>query len=148
VIVVAYFVAPLDRPMSPATITELVVLALVVFALFGWHIWRITLSAYPTVRGVEALAFIVPAYLVLFAAIYYLMNHGSPATFGTSQTKLDTLYFSATVFTTVGFGDISARTPAARATVLVQMILDLIILGLVVRLVVNAVKIGQKRRSE
>ncbi len=76
------------------------------------------------------------------------MNHDNPATFGTSQTKLDSLYFSATVFTTVGFGDISAKTQAGRAIVLIQMILDLIILGLVVRLVVNAVKIGQKRRSD
>lgn len=88
------------------------------------------------------------SYSLLFAAIYFLMNHANPATFGTSQTKLDNLHFSATVFTAVGFGDISAKTQAGRAIVLVQMILDLIILGLVVRLVVNAVKIGQKRRSE
>ena len=147
VIVVAYFVAPLDQAMSPLTITKLVLLALVVVALIGWQIWRITLSDYPTIRAVEALAFIVPAYLVLFAAIYFLMNHANPATFGTSLTRLDSLYFSATVFTTVGFGDISARSQPGRAIVLVQMILDLVILGLVVRLVVNAVKIGLSRRS-
>ncbi len=148
VIVAAYFFAPLDQALSAATIAKLVVLALVVFALIGWQIWRITRSNYPTVRAVEALAFIVPAYLVLFAATYYLMNHANQAMFGTTQTKLDSLYFSATVFTTVGFGDIAAKTQAARAVVLCQMVLDLIILGLVVRLVVNAVKVGQKRQSE
>ncbi len=148
VIVVAYFIAPLDHAMSPATIIELILLALAIFAMIGWQIWRITQSDYPTLRAVEALAFIVPAYLVLFATIYYVMNHANPATFGTSQTKLDSLYFSATVFTTVGFGDISAKTQAARAIVLCQMVLDLVILGLVVRLVVNAVKIGQKRRTD
>jgi len=148
VIVVAYFIAPLDHAMSPATIIELALLALAIFAMIGWQIWRITLSDYPTLRAVEALAFIVPAYMVLFATIYYLMNHANPATFGTSQTRLDSLYFSATVFTTVGFGDISAKTQAARAIVLCQMVLDLVILGLVVRLVVNAVKIGQKRRTD
>ena len=103
----------------------------------GWQIFRITWSDYATLRAVEALAFIVPAYLVLFAAIYFLMNHNNQATFGTSQTKLDSLYFSATVFTTVGFGDITAKIQAGRAVVLVQMILDLMILGLVVRLVVT-----------
>jgi preprotein translocase subunit YajC len=148
VIVVAYFLAQLDRSMSPGTIVELVLLALAILAMMGWQIFRITQSDYPTLRAVEALAFIVPAYLVLFAAIYFLMNHNNQATFGTSQTKLDSLYFSATVFTTVGFGDITAKTQAGRAIVLVQMVLDLMILGLVVRLVVNAVKIGQKRRSE
>ena len=148
VIVVAYFIAPLNHAMSPVTIIELVLLALAIFAMIGWQIWRITQSDYPTLRAVEALAFIVPAYLVFFATIYYLMNHANPATFGTSQTKLDSLYFSATVFTTVGFGDISAKTQPARAVVLCQMVLDLVILGMVVRLVVNAVKIGQKRRTD
>jgi voltage-gated potassium channel len=148
VIVVAYFIAPLSHAMSPVTIIELVLLALAIFAMIGWQIWRITQSDYPTLRAVEALAFIVPAYLVFFATIYYLMNHANPATFGTSQTKLDSLYFSATVFTTVGFGDISAKTQPARAVVLCQMVLDLVILGMVVRLVVNAVKIGQKRRTD
>ena len=148
VIVVAYFIAPLNHAMSPVTIIELVLLALAIFAMIGWQIWRITQSDYPTLRAVEALAFIVPAYLVFFATIYYLINHANQATFGTSQTRLDSLYFSATVFTTVGFGDISAKTQPARAVVLCQMVLDLVILGMVVRLVVNAVKIGQKRRTD
>jgi voltage-gated potassium channel len=148
VIVVAYFITPFDHAMSPVAVIELVLLALAIFAMIGWQIWRITQSDYPTLRAVEALAFIVPAYLVFFATIYYLMEHANPATFGTSQTRLDSLYFSATVFTTVGFGDISAKTQPARAIVLCQMVLDLVILGLVVRLVVNAVKIGQKRRTD
>ena len=147
-IVVAYFLAPLDRSMSPGTIVKLVLLALAILVTMGWQIFRITQSDYPTVRAVEALAFIVPAYLVLFAALYFLMNHNNQATFGTGQTKLDSLYFSATVFTTVGFGDITAKTQAARAVVLCQMMLDLAVLGLVVRLIVNAIKIGQKRRSD
>ncbi len=57
------------------------------------------------------------------------------------------MYFSSTVFTTVGFGDITAKTEAARLVVTVQMWLDLVFLGLVVRLVVNAVKFNQQRRA-
>jgi preprotein translocase subunit YajC len=148
VIVVAYFIAPFSHAMSAATIIELVLLALAIFAMIGWQIWCITQSDYPTLRAVEALAFIVPAYLVFFATTYYLMSHANQATFGTSQTRLDSLYFSATVFTTVGFGDISAKTQAARAVVLGQMVLDLVVLGLVVRLVINAVKIGRQRRTD
>ncbi len=67
------------------------------------------------------------------------------AAFGSHLTRLDTLYFSTTVFTTVGSGDIVAETQAGRAAVLRQMVLDLVILGLVVRLVVNATKIGPRR---
>jgi hypothetical protein len=148
VIVVAYFVAPLDRHQSPRTILTLVLLALAVFAAIGWQIWRITQSTHPALRAVEALAFIIPSYLVLFAVIYHVLNYTKPASFGTAQTKLDSLYFSTTVFTTVGFGDITAKTQTARAVVLCQMVLDLVIIGLVVRLVASAIKVGRERLTE
>ena len=57
------------------------------------------------------------------------------------------MYFSTTVFTTVGFGDITAKNEAARLAVTLQMWLDLLFLGLVVRLVVNAIKFNQQRRA-
>ena len=58
------------------------------------------------------------------------------------------MYFSTTIFATVGFGDITAKSQAARVVVTLQMFLDLVILGLVARLVVNAVRIGKQRRVE
>ena len=57
------------------------------------------------------------------------------------------MYFSSTIFTTVGFGDITAKSEAARLVVTLQMWLNLVFLGLVVRLVVNAVKFNQQRRA-
>ena len=58
------------------------------------------------------------------------------------------MYFSTTIFSTVGFGDITAKSQAARVVVTLQMFLDLVILGLVARLVVNAVSLGKQRRVE
>jgi hypothetical protein len=43
------------------------------------------------------------------------------------------LYFTITVFSTVGFGDITPRADLARIIVSIQMLLDLVILGSVVR---------------
>ena len=77
-ITIVYFVEPLDRGMSGVTIFELTLLALAILGIIGWQIWRITQADFPTLRAVEALAFIVPAYLVFFAAIYYLMNPRQP----------------------------------------------------------------------
>ncbi len=57
------------------------------------------------------------------------------------------MYFSSTVFTTVGFGDITAKSEAARLVVTVQMWLDLVFLGLVLRVVTQAIKYSQQRRS-
>ena len=117
------------------------------FAVIGWQVWKITRSDYPTIRAVEALALIIPLYVLLFATLYFLMNHANKSTFGSPLSRVDAMYFSATVFTTVGFGDITAKTEAARVLVTIQMMLDLVIIGLVARLVINAIKVGQRRHN-
>lgn len=40
------------------------------------------------------------------------------------------MYFSASVPTTVGFGDIAAKSQAARVLVTFQMVLDLVVVDL------------------
>ena len=146
-VVAIYFLVPMDRSLGPGTVIGLVLGLLAFFAIIGWQVRNITRSDYPTVRGIEALALLIPLYVLLFATVYYLMNHANQATFGSSLSRVDAMYFSATVFTTVGFGDITAKTEAARVLVTVQMMLDLVIIGLVARLVVNAIKIGQRRHN-
>jgi hypothetical protein len=61
-------------------------------------------------------------------------------------TRVGALYFTVAVFTTVGFGDIVARSDPARALVTVQMLLDLVILGGLVRAIIGASRIGLERR--
>ena len=53
-----------------------------------------------------------------------------------------------TVFSTVGFGDIYPATEAARVMVIAQMILDLIVLGLGIRVFVSAVEVGRQRTGD
>ncbi len=57
------------------------------------------------------------------------------------------MYFSTTVFTTVGFGDFTAKSESARLVVTAQMWLDFVFLGLVLRVVAQAVKDSQQRRA-
>ncbi len=146
-VVALYFLLPMDRAASAATVTELVLGILVLFAVIAWQVRQITRSRQPGVRAVEALSFSVPVYILLFATTYYLMDHANAATFGQPFSRIDSMYFSVTAFTTVGFGDITAKTQAARVIVTFQMMLDLVIVGVVLRLVVNAVKIGQQRQA-
>ena len=60
-------------------------------------------------------------------------------------SRTDAMYFSTTVFTTVGFGDITAKSEVARLVVTVQMWLDLVFLGLVLRVVTQAISYSQRR---
>jgi hypothetical protein len=72
----------------------------------------------------------------------------SPPATSASTARTSALYFTITVFATVGFGDITARTEAARLVVSGQMIIDLIILGLGARVIVGAVTRGRRQRPE
>ncbi|MGO9456769.1 MAG: ion channel, partial [Acidimicrobiales bacterium] len=49
---------------------------------------------------------------------------------------------------TVGFGDITAKSDGARLLVTGQMMLDLVVLGVVVKLILNAIKLSQQAHSD
>jgi voltage-gated potassium channel len=84
----------------------------------------------------------------LFAGAYAVMDRISPASFTHVLTHTDALYFTVTVFSTVGFGDITARTDGARVLVTIQMILDLVIIGVAIQAIVGAARRGRERQSE
>ena len=66
------------------------------------------------------------------------MAQASPANFSThSLTRTVSLYFTVTTFSTVGYGDITAASQAARLVVTAQMILDLLVLGLGIRVFIG-----------
>lgn len=98
-------------------------------------------------RALEALATGVPLFLVLFSATYYLLGAQDPASFSEPLTRTDALYFTITTFATVGFGDIVATTEGGRVLVTFQMVADLILIGVIAKALVGAIKIGMHRRS-
>jgi len=141
---VLYFVSPLDRasrlPLGVVLTVGLVVLA----AVTTYQVRAIVRAGHPAARAVEALAITVPLFLFLFAAIYFVLSGSGGSNFNSAmQTRIDALYFTVTVFSTVGFGDITATSQTARGLVTLQMILDLIIIGAVVRVFVAAVKLAR-----
>ena len=66
----------------------------------------------------------------------------SASNFSQPMTRTDALSLTVTVLATVGFGDITAKTGAARLVVIGQMSTDLIILGLGARVILGAVTRG------
>jgi hypothetical protein len=121
---------------------------LILIAVTLLQLRMITRAPYPTIRAIEALATSLPLFLLLFASAYLTMANSSASNFSqTRLTRTDTLYFTVTTFSTVGFGDITAVSQTARLVVTAQMLLDLLVLGLVVRAFIAAVQIG-KRQAE
>ena len=147
VLVVLYYLLPLDRPLDTGTAVRLLIGLLVFAGLAVWQVKAIAGSRYPGLRAAQALGLIIPLYLLLFASTYFLMERASAANFTQSLTRTDALYFSVTVFTTVGFGDIAARSETARVLLIIQMLADLALLGAGARVLLGAVQRGQQRRS-
>jgi hypothetical protein len=145
VLVAIYYLLPLDRSSAWAAVTMLAVGLAVLVALVAFQARSIVVSPFPGLRAVEALATSLPLFLLLFASTYLVMATISAANFTQPLTHTDALYFTITVFATVGFGDITARTEAARLVVSGQMIADLVIIGLGARIIVGAVRLGRQR---
>ncbi len=105
-------------------------------------------SRYPGLRAVEAMALSIMIFLTLFARLYLSANAGDHDAFSQVLDHTTALYFTITVFATVGFGDIVAQTQPAMLLVSVQMLLDLVVLGVVVRLLLIAGQRGVQRKRQ
>jgi hypothetical protein len=146
-LVTVYYLVPMDQGITTVTGVELIGALLGVGVLIGFQTYVISRSRFPRLRAVEALATSLPLFLLLFSTAYYLMARGLPGSFTEPLTRTDALYFTLTVFSTVGFGDITPRTETARVATMVQMTGDLILVGVAARAVVAAVREGLRRRT-
>lgn len=148
VLVAVYYVLPLDHVSQPTVVTVLLIGLAGFVALVVFQVRSIIRAPHPLLRAVEALSTCVPFFLLLFAATYVALAALSPAGFGEPLSHSDALYFTVTVFSTVGFGDITAKTETARLVVTAQMVADLIILSLAVKVIVEAVRRGRQSRTD
>ena len=147
-VVVGYFVLPFTSTLTRATVVLLGVGLCAVVLLLAWHLRSIVRSPYPRVRALAALATTVPIFLVVFATTYFVMSRTDQAQFSEPLSRLDAMYYTMTIFSTVGFGDITPTTEAARATTTLQMLGDVIVVGLVARVIVGAMQRGVRRKEE
>lgn len=146
-IVVGYFVLPLTSSLAVDSVLELLGGLTLLSLLIVWQIREILRSPYPAVQAFSALAVILPGFLTLFSVTYYLMGSADARAFSEPLTRLDAMYFTVTVFATVGFGDITAVSETARGVVLVQMLLGLVLVGVIARVILGAVQEGRRRQG-
>lgn len=143
----AYYLIPTRGEGGDSDLPWLV-LELAVFAVIvAIQIPAIIKSKYPRLRAVESLAVTVPLFLLIFSRIYLSNSIGNVDSFTLPLDHTTALYFTVTVFATVGFGDIVAQTNAMRLLVTFQMLLNLAVLGLVIRVVSSAAERGVARRD-
>lgn len=146
-LLVAYYQAPLDQPLTATTgllfAGSLLLLALALVV----QVRAILFSETPVLRAVRTLVIGMPMLLVVFAATYVTIAGEQPGAFSEPLSRTDGLYFTVTTFATVGYGDISPVTELARVVVTIQMVVGIIAVGLIAKVVLGAVNLARARNS-
>jgi hypothetical protein len=136
----ALYTLPFDHLSSERSVVRLGVVIALVAAVFILQVRRISHAELPELRAVEALGIVIGVFLVGFSIVYLSMSRNNLATFTQPLDPTRALYFTISVFSTVGFGDITPRTDLARLVVSAQMLLDLAIIGVAVRMIFTAAR--------
>jgi Ion channel len=147
-LLVAYYLVPMEqRPHESVILRLAVALALFVVVLAN-EIRSIQHHDQPMLRAGVSMATVIPLFLISFAWIYLTLSRSDPTFFSTPLSRTKSLYFAVTVFSTVGFGDIVPKVDIARIVTMVQMIADLVVIAVVVRLIFGAASRSVARREE
>jgi voltage-gated potassium channel len=146
-LLLTYYLLPLGDGAPRMTAVALLVALVIVVAVLTWQVHTIRTARYPRLRAIETTAFSLPLFILIFAAAYFATSATSPASFSEGLDRTDALYFAVTVFASVGFGDITAVTQGARVLVMIQMIGDLLLVGVVAHVLLGAVRLGVRRQE-
>ncbi len=144
----AYYLLPIEHRAHQSVALRLGVALALFVAVLAVEVRLISGHDQPVLRAAVAMATIIPLFLVLFAWIYLTLSNSDPAAFGAQLDRTSALYFTVTVFSTVGFGDITAKTDTTRLVVTVQMLADLAFVAVVIRLIFGAASRGTTRQRE
>ena len=145
-LLVVYYNAPLDRPLTArSALLFLAGLALLAAAVV-LEVRGILTSTRPRLRAIRALAVGVPLFLVVFATTYVIVAGAQAGSFTETLSRTDALYFTVTTFATVGYGDIAPATELARILVMIQMLIGLLAVGIIAKVLLGAVQIAEERR--
>ena len=86
--------------------------------------------------------------VVVFASAYVAVTRSDPAAFSERLSRGDAVYFTITTLATVGYGDITPVSDVARLIASIQMLLDLVLIGALVRVLFGAAQHTLARRAD
>lgn len=149
-ILLAYTAMPTGgKDMNWGAIPVTIIAIFLFTVVFARQVRSLGSARRPVVKAVELLVYSLLIFMVLFAAIAIQLDNFTPGSYSESLSKVDAFYFSVTTLATVGFGDITPVTTTARIVTTIQMLGNLVLLGIAFRLLTQEVEhhVRQARSS-
>ncbi len=145
-----YIVIPEPTGEDPPWLVffTIVVVALLYVVVAFRLVLRIHRSNHPLRTGIVALSVMVTAMVAIFSLTYLSLSIADPANFNQPLDKISAMYFTMTILSTVGFGDIVATSHAGMIAVMVQMAVGLTLLTGLARVLVTAARTAAKKRQQ
>jgi hypothetical protein len=124
-----YFLIPIQGETAAYSAVGACVGIAIILVVFARQISRVSRSQRPVMAAVEALVLVFGLFTAFFALLYVSVATSNPQAFTEDIDKVAGIYFTTTVLTTVGFGDITPVNDLARGLVTVQMVLGAALIG-------------------
>ncbi len=128
-LVAVYYVTPWPGPNNdvPDWIGYTLI-AVGVVGLGAASVWQVRLfiqADSAAQRRLRSLVYLLAIVVFFFASSYFVASQ-SPDNFSGIETRTDALYFTITILSTTGFGDIHASAEWTRILVTVHMVFNLV----------------------
>jgi len=147
VLLLAYWVAPIQDPIDSSWALRMVTGLLVTGLVLWWQIAAVRASPRPVLQAAQGLMLSIGVFLIIFATLYLAMDQAITGAFSQPLDKTSALYFAITTLSTVGYGDITPLSHAAQIVVSVQMLLDLVLLAVIARVFLRTASGAVNRRK-
>jgi hypothetical protein len=147
ILLLIYALLPAEPTTPTDTVVRLVAALVFVALVIALQVYAIRSANHPVLRAIEAAINAICVFIIVFALLYLELAQANPANFTEPLNHVSAFYFTVTILATVGFGDISAASDVARLVVTIQMLLDLAIIAIIVRVfssIAEASRTGEK----
>jgi hypothetical protein len=146
VLLVAYWLAPIEDPFSGSWALRLAGGLLIAGLVLWWQIDAVRGSRRPLQQAAQGIMVSIGVFLIIFATIYLAMDQALSSAFSQPLDKVSALYFAITTLGTVGYGDITAVSQPAQIVVSIQMLVDLVLLAVIARVFLRTASGAVSRR--
>lgn len=148
-ILVFMWVTPDQLTVGVAIPVAMLLVGVTLYILyFKRQIRLITRSKFPMFRAVESLVLVIALFLAMFAVSYVMIENSTPGSFTEPLDDFTAFYYAMTVLATVGFGDITPVSTLARSLSMVQMAIDITIVGVAFKLLSGSAQKAIQQRKQ